>query len=229
MNSPDLPVIAEGSSQDLLRYLKHQLQTFFPSVCNGDKDDQPDLRLLDIHLPEALRKVGYCIDQVRMWQPGRFSFLHSSQYCQFLYYLAHTVWRHEQQRELCTRLFLLNKMLNGIDLFYEIEMPEVFFIGHSVGIVLAKASYGNHLVLYQNSTIGKNHGHGPVIGNGVILYPNTAIIGKCHVGDGTTISQGASLIDQDSPGSCLVFRGAGAGAVTKPTARRYIDDYFRSA
>ena len=41
-------------------------------------------------------------------------------------------------------------------------MPEVFFIGHSVGIVLAKATYGNRLVLYQNTTVGKNHGEAPV-------------------------------------------------------------------
>src|SRR3990167_5876802 len=76
-----------------------------------------------------------------------------------------------------TRLFLMNKALNGIDLFYEIAMPEVFYIGHSVGIVLAKATYGNYLVLYQNSTVGRHLSRVPVLGEGVILYPNTAVIG----------------------------------------------------
>ena len=52
-------------------------------------------------------------------------------------------------------MFILNKALNAIDLFYEIDMPARFFIGHSAGIVLAKASYADYLVLYPNSTVGK--------------------------------------------------------------------------
>jgi serine O-acetyltransferase len=202
-------------------YVRTQIAHFFPL------GEDPELQLIDSCMKEALARLEHCIAQVKMWTPGQFDVLHSSQYCIFLYYLSNTIWRKEKARTVCTKLFLLNKALNAIDCFYEIELPEVFFIGHSVGIVLAKASYGNHLVLYQNSTVGKNHGQGPIIGNGVILYPNTAIIGKCQVGDGTTLSQGASLIDQDSPGSCLVFRATGPGAVIKPTSRRYTEDYFR--
>ena len=125
-----------------------------------------------------------------MWTPGRFDHLHSSQYTIFLYYLANTIWRGGGERAVCNKLFGLNKALNGIDLFYEIELPEVFFIGHSVGIVLAKATYGNRLVLYQNSTVGKNHGEAPVLGDGVVMYPNTAIIGRCEIGAGTVVEPG---------------------------------------
>jgi serine O-acetyltransferase len=121
----------------------------------------------------------------------------------------------------------LNKALNGIDCFYEIELPEVFFIGHSVGIVLAKATYGNHLVLYQNSTVGKNHGIAPVLEDGVILYPNTAVIGKCQIGRRSVISQGVSVINQNTKANSLVFQGPSRGLLIKTPKKDILADFFR--
>ncbi|NSX17132.1 hypothetical protein HTY52_23850 [Cupriavidus taiwanensis] len=183
--------------------------------------------VIERNLDEALARTARCIDAVKMWKPGAFNYLHSSQYCQYLYYLANTIWRNERDAQTCTRLFLLNKALNGIDLFYEIEMPEIFFIGHSVGIVLAKATYGNYLVLYQNSTVGKNHGAAPVIGDGVVMYPNSAIIGRSRVGAGSVIAQGVGVINRDTPGDCLVFAGQGGDLVCKPATQPALEEYFR--
>ena len=205
----------------LSAYVQAQIKQFFPL------DDQADLALIDAHLDEALQRVGRCIDQVRMWTPGQFDVLHSSQYCIFLYYLSNTIWRREKVRGVCTKLFLLNKALNAIDCFYEIELPEVFFIGHSVGIVLAKASYGNHLVLYQNSTVGKNHGDAPVLGEGVIMYPNTAIIGRCQVRDRSIIAQGVSVINRDTEPASIAYQGHGGSLVFKPPGHDILADFFR--
>lgn len=183
--------------------------------------------MLRAHIDGALIRIQRCINEVTTWTPNVFDPLHSTQYCQFLYYLANTIWAAEGASPLCTKLFVLNKMLNGIDLFYEIKMPEVFFIGHSVGIVLAKASYENYLVLYQNSTVGKNHGVAPVIESGVIMYPNTAIIGRCHVRSGTVISQGVGVVNQDTPGNCLVFCDFGKSLKFKQNKRNILEDIFR--
>lgn len=206
----------------LLRYVAQQLHHALPD----DFDPRPDI---DAHLDEALGRLNVCINAVRAWPEDRFDPLHSTQYCSFLYFLAHTIWRNTGSRETPTRLFLLNKALNGIDLFYEIEMPPIFFIGHSVGIVFAKATYGNYLVIYQNSTVGKNHGVAPVLGEGVVMYPNTAIIGRCQVGDGTVLAQGVSLVNIDTPGRCTVFgRSTGAGVVCKPLSRPVLGDIFHN-
>lgn len=213
------------SEQALANYICHQLGTFFPGMAPTVLE-----ATVNAHLPTALRRVQHCIDQVQMWRVGEFNHLNSSQYCQFLYYLANTIWRADQRADavgVATRLFLLNKALNGIDLFYEIELPEVFFIGHSVGIVLAKASYGNYLVLYQNSTVGKNHGVAPVLGSGVILYPNTAIIGRCNIGNNTVVSQGTGIINRDTPGDCLVFPGNDGQLTCTPSKRPLLGDFFR--
>lgn len=211
------------SYADLLRYVVRQLEHFFPDEGNADAMD-----VLRPHMDVALQRLAHCIGAVRIWKPGEFDHLHSSQYTIFLYYLSNTVWKATGNSSLCAKLFGLNKALNGIDLFYEIDMPPVFFIGHSVGIVFAKATYGNYLVVYQNSTVGKNHGVAPVLGEGVVMYPNTAIIGRCKVGDGTVLSQGVSLINTSTPGHCAVYAGQGGSVVCKPAARNVLADIFRA-
>ncbi|MGZ5236885.1 MAG: hypothetical protein ACXWCV_11280 [Caldimonas sp.] len=211
-----------GSEDALLGYLCRQLDNFFP-----DGRIEAERSRLRSQLGPALQRLERCIEAVRMWPRGEFDHLHSSQYTTFLYYLANTVWRDGGDRALCNKLFGLNKALNGIDLFYEIELPEVFFIGHSVGIVLAKATYGNRLVLYQNSTVGKNHGEAPVLGDGVVMYPGTAIIGRCEIRAGTVISQGTSIVNRSTPGNCMVFAGEAGGLAVKPPTRDVLADLFR--
>lgn len=205
----------------LAAYVRTQINHFFPT------GEDAELGLIDVHLAEALARLERCIAPVRMWTPGQFDVLHSSQYCIFLYYLANTIWRREQARSVCAKLFLLNKALNAIDCFYEIELPEVFFIGHSVGIVLAKATYGNHLVLYQNSTVGKNHGAAPVLEDGVILYPNTAIIGRCQVRSRSIIAQGVSVISRNTEAGRIAYQGTAGELVFREPAHDILGDFFR--
>jgi serine O-acetyltransferase len=208
-------------ANQLAAYVRAQINHFFPT------GDDPQLVFIDIYCDIALKRLDTCVSQVKLWTPGQFDILHSSQYCTFLYYLSNTIWRAEQGRSVCTKLFLLNKALNGIDCFYEIELPEVFFIGHSVGIVLAKATYGNHLVLYQNSTVGKNHGVAPVLEDGVILYPNTAVIGSCQIRRRSVISQGVSVINQATIANSLVFQSISGGITCKASKKDVLADFFR--
>lgn len=212
--------LMHSNRDNLLRYVTNQLETFFPDGQIGIQ------QILDTCLNEALARLENCINAVKMWRVGEFDYLHSSQYAIFLYFLANTIWRKEGAERICVKLFFLNKSLNGIDCFYEIEMPDIFFIGHSVGIVLAKATYNNYLVLYQNSTVGKNHGKAPVIGEGVILYPNSAIIGASNVRNGSVISQGVSVINRETPGDCIVFQGQAGNLVFRPQADA-CNEYFR--
>ena len=215
-----MKIINLDASQ-LASYVRTQVGHFFPV------GEDPQLQLIDVHLDEALGRLDRCVSQVKMWTQGQFDVLHSSQYCIFLYYLANTIWRREQARTVCTKLFALNKALNAIDCFYEIDLPEVFFIGHSVGIVLAKASYGKHLVLYQNSTVGKNHGVAPVLEDGVILYPNTAVIGRSLIQSRSVLAQGVSVINGTTQPNRVVYQGEGGSLIYKEPGRDILADYFR--
>ncbi len=206
---------------ELINYTVSQIAHFFP-------DGKDDVRKpIEAHYDEALARLNKCINAVKMWRENEFDYLHSSQYCIYLYYLSNTIWRKTNDRTAPTKIFLLNKALNAIDMFYEVEMPDIFFIGHSAGIVLAKATYGNYFVLYQNSTVGKNHGDAPVIEEGVVMYPNTAIIGRCHVGKNTIISQGTGIINQDTPGNSMAFHGDNGKLTFKPPKRDILKDLFR--
>jgi hypothetical protein len=56
---------------------------------------------------------------VKLWNKDKFDYLHSSQYCIFVYFLSNTIWKQSGDTILPTKLFILNKALNGIDLFYD--------------------------------------------------------------------------------------------------------------
>ncbi len=209
------------SRDQLTEYLVKQLSNFFP-------DNHADAQaILERNLDEALARVNTCINAVKLWRPDEFDYLHSSQYATFLYFLSNTIWRNEKNERICTKLFYLNKALNGIDCFYEVEMPDIFFIGHSVGIVLAKARYSNYFVVYQNSTVGKNHGVAPILEEGVVMYPNSAIIGSARIKKGTVVAQGVSVISHDTLGDSIVFHGEAGKLIHRPMKRNILADFFR--
>lgn len=213
-------VLTGLTEQSLCDYTAAQLMHFFP-------DGQDARALLQKHLPESLGRVQKCIGGVRFWKENEFNYLMSSHYCIYLYYLANTIWRNTNDAALCSKLFMLNKALNGIDCLYDVELPEIFCVSHTVGVVLGKATYGNYLALHQGVTVGKNNGAAPVLEDRVVLYPGSAVLGQCRIGAGSVIAQGVGVIDQDTPGNTAVFRGAGRELLFKPLKRDIVKELFR--
>jgi serine O-acetyltransferase len=213
--------LKDQTRQSLLDYTVAQCAAVVP-----DGRDAAFRAAVDANLDEALARLHRCINACAPWRPDEFNVLQSSQHAIYLYFLANTIFRQAGDTAAATRLFLMNKAFNGIDLFYEIEMPEVFYIGHSVGIVLAKATYGNYLVLYQNSTVGRHKDQIPVIGDRVVLYPNTAVIGRSVVESDCVVSQGTSIINKHVPAGQMAFR-AGDELAFSPRPDDLLKEYFR--
>jgi serine O-acetyltransferase len=215
----------------LIDHTRESLVSYITAQCAHVVPDGREAefrKAADAHFDEALERLHRCINACAPWRPDQFNVLQSSQHTIFLYYLSNTIWRRSGDTAAATRLFLMNKAFNGIDLFYEIAMPEVFYIGHSVGIVLAKATYGNHLVLYQNSTVGRHKDQIPVIGERVILYPGTSVAGRAVVEDDCVISQGVRVINKQVPKGSLVFAGAAPGELSfRPRPDDLLSEYFR--
>ena len=191
--------LKDTSRTGLLDYLTTQLDTFFPDGKGGVR------QTLDDDLDEALDRLCRWINAAALWRENEFHYLHSEQNAVFLYYLANTIWRNRQNGNVCTKLFYLNKALNGFSCFYDNELPERFFIGHSVGIVLVRARYPEYFAIYQNCTVGRHGDKLPVMEEGLIMYPNSAIVGDCHVRARTYIAQGSSVINTDTPGNAIAF------------------------
>jgi serine O-acetyltransferase len=214
--------LVDHSRQSLLDYIVRQQAAIVP-----DGRDDAFRKLADAHFDEALARMNVCIDACAPWRAGEFNVLQSSQHTIFLYYLANSIWKGSGDTSAPVRLFLMNKAFNGIDLFYEIAMPEVFYIGHSLGIVLAKATYGNYLVLYQNSTVGRHKDRIPVIGDRVVLYPNTAVVGSSVVENDTVVSQGVSVLNKTVPTGMMAFSGGPGELVFRPRPDDLLAEYFR--
>lgn len=203
----------------LRKYLSLQIQAVAPSLDGRSDIDEACLRA-------AIERTNYCTSKINGFDGRHFNHLNSGQYATFLYYLAHQLGKSANEID-ATRVFLLNKALNGIDLFYEVQMPDVFLIGHTVGMVFAKAQYGSGCIFHQGCTVGRNQTDRPLLEPGIVMYPNSSIIGRCHVRENTVLSPGVQLINTDSPGDCLVFVGEAGRPVFKPISEFYADRYLK--
>jgi serine O-acetyltransferase len=211
-------------------HTRESLLAYTVAQCAAVVPDGRDARFrsaVDAHLDETLERLHVCINGCSPWRPDEFNVLQSSQHTIFLYYLAHTIWMRSGDTAASTRLFLMNKAFNGIDLFYEIAMPAVFYIGHSVGIVLAKANYGNHLVLYQGVTVGRHKDQIPKIGDRVVLYPGSAVVAGSVIEDDAVLSQGVRVIGRRVPKGQIVFAGSAGDLTFRPRPDDLLQEYFR--
>lgn len=144
---------------------------------------------------------------------------HSVQYMIFLYYLSHRIYLQERETLLCDKIYYLNKIMNGVDLFYAINLPSAFGAEHPVGSVMGRAKYGEYFMFYQNCTVGGIETDKgviyPCIGNNVHMYANSSIIGDCKIGDNVCIGAGALVKNEDIADNSLVF-GLSPNLIIKP-------------
>ena len=130
--------------------------------------------------------------------------------CNYLYWLSNVLYnRHNGAAD---KAYYLNKMLNSVDLFYAIELPECWSCEHPLGSVMGRAKYGNNFFFYQGCTVGGNCREGltgfteyPTIGNNVIMYSNSTIIGRSIIGNDVLIAANAYVKDEVIPDGCIVF------------------------
>lgn len=174
----------------------------------------------------AFKKTVNCIGAIKDWSLNGFDPLISWQYATYLYFLSRQVFLTDQNVDLATRIFLVNKALNSVELFYQIEMPKYFFLSHTVGLVFSRASYGDYSVFHQGCTVGRSGIESPTLEKGVILYPGSSVIGRCHVRENTVITPGVNLINQDTPGNCYVFLGVKGRPTFKEIDEYFADRYF---
>lgn len=130
------------------------------------------------------------------------------QYCNFLYWLSFIAYKDEQ-RNIADKVYYLNKMLNAVDLYYEVHLPLEWSCEHPLGSVMGKAKYGNHFFFFQGCTVGGsrkgNELFYPEIGENVIMYSNSKIVGKSKIGDNVIIAANTYIKNQDVPSGSLVF------------------------
>lgn len=135
---------------------------------------------------------------------------HSVQYMILLYYLSNTLYKNGKGGQLSDKLYYLNKTMNGVDMFYAIEMPEHFFAEHPVGSVMGRGKFSDGFFFYQGCTVGGTKDRNgiisyPELGENVHMFANSSILGKCKIGNNVNIGAGAIVKNQDVPDNCIVF------------------------
>jgi serine O-acetyltransferase len=213
------------TSQEIRSYLRAQLNAFFP--------DGRSLAHLEQVVPKALERVEHCFSRIRLSSycgddGAVFNHLHSDQYASFLYLVSNSAWSDFGDVELASKVFALNKALNGMLCMYDTELPSVFILIHTVGMVLGKATYGNYFVACQNCLVGSDRGASPVLGEGVILFGGSSVIGNSRIGEAVTISASTTILNADVPARSIVA-GRSPGLVVKAAKRNLVDHYFRRA
>lgn len=107
----------------------------------------------------------------------------------------------------------------GIDIHPGAKIGAYFTIDHGTGVVIGEtASIGDNVKMYQGVTLGaksfpldengnpiKGIARHPSIGNNVIIYANSTILGTVHIGDGAVIG-GNLWIDNDVPAGAKIVQ-----------------------
>ena len=153
---------------------------------------------------------------------SKFEHLNSNHALIYIYWLSHASHRlSDGLNSLPTKIFLLNKALHSVDIYYEVELPALFFCEHPVGTVLGRATYGDNFFFYQNCTVGGSIRNGqvayPKLGKNVRMYSGASILGDARVGDNVTLGAGAT-VKNESVGPNVVVFGQSPNLVIKPLA-----------
>jgi serine O-acetyltransferase len=197
----------------LARYVQRQMETFFPDgrVLATDVIEGAAARATTV-IARGWKRIA--LSAYTRNGDAVLNHLHSDQYAAFLSILAHELSK-AGEKETATRAYLLNKALHGFDMYHEVDLPEVFVFVHPVGTVVGRAQLGNFLCLYQNCSIGGSPRGGnldyPVLGEGVLMYAKSSIIGNSKIGNNVVLGAGGTAVNQDVPDGALV-----AGTSIKP-------------
>lgn len=172
---------------------------------------EKDVQAIQECLPETLKSVDKCwagISNKYYHKDGKplLNCDHSNQYAQLLLIFANTLSKAGHS-SLADKVFAVNKMLNSCDIYHEVSLPDIFYIDHTLGIVVGRANLGNRLFLSQNCTIGSNPGQPnyPTLGEDNYLMSNVTLVGDVKTGDRVIFSTGAYAKDIKIPSDSIVF------------------------
>ena len=212
-------------STELATYTSRQLNYLFP--------DEHSVKLSTYQsvVDLALDRVNYCfkhsaIKQYCLAGEAVFSHTFSDQYAVFLWFLANTLWKEQGPQHILDKLFCLNKALHAFECMYDTHLPDIFFLSHTVGTVLGKATYADFLVVSQGCTVGVHHEHYPILDKGVALAANVSVIGKCRLGKRASVGSNTSVFQRDLPDDTTIYTNAHGQLLIVTAAEPYAQKFF---
>lgn len=200
-------VVINNRQEEIEKILFHQLRQHWLEIDEGIIRDAilEAIKAVEYNFAGLPNKRFYCDGEVQ------FSPYMSVQWMIFLYRLAHEIYAQHgaSTPKEADQIYYLNKIMHSNDWFYAIDLPIHFLCEHPLGSVLGRAQYGDYLFVYQGTTVGGNRSKGrlyyPVIGDNVILFANSTVLGDTHIGNNVVISAETYIINEYIPDNCIVF------------------------
>lgn len=173
--------------------------------------DDEEISLIKEIYPEVMGRLEYCFSSNKTkyyFKDGQVYFnpFHSVQWMTFLYFLSNSIFKkYPEQTKLCDKIYYLNRMLNSVDLFYEVILPDIFIVDHPLGTVIGRGTFGDYFLFSQGCTIGNNKGVYPVIGENVKMLSNSKVIGNSRIGDNVILAANTFIKDENIESNSIVF------------------------
>jgi serine O-acetyltransferase len=162
-------------------------------------------------LPRALDRLEYCFSHVKLkyYISGNqvtFNHLNSDHLATLIYFISNELRANDYQL-IAEKFGYINKILNGLDVYPHVQMPDIFLLVHPVGAVIGNADYQDFLVVYQQVTIGALSDVYPRLGRGTVLWSGATVLGGVVSGNNVVYGANALVAEGEIPDNSLVVSG----------------------
>ena len=196
----------KNHKKHLLVFVTNLLNLYFKDNKKINKDK------INKSFNQAYDRLIYCFSKIqneyyfdKRKKGLNLNHLNSDQMATFLYFFSNTCYKNNLEQRICDKIYYLNKMLNSVDIFYEVKMPDIFLLIHPVGTVLGRADYSNYLIIYQGVNVGSNKNIYPTLSKYVTLRPSSSILGNSKMGENSELATGSILIDNNLSKNQIYF------------------------
>lgn len=189
------------SKDEILGMVKHQISSNWGGYITSEINNNV------INLALSRSEECYSKSKSKYFRNGNeieFHIENSIQYSIFLYYLSNSLYKSGNM-DSASYVYYLNKIMNSVELFYAVELPDHFGMEHPLGSVMGRAKYGDYFFFYQGCTVGGNGGFYPILGNNVTMYSNSKVLGNSSIGNNVIIGANVYIKDTDISDNSIVF------------------------
>lgn len=168
--------------------------------------------VIDRGIAIANARFTYCYNSQR--NKYTLSPFHVDSALTYMVYLASSIYQtvdHPSCKIVAEAVYYFSRCHFGIDVFPSRNIPQEILFVHPLGSILGNAQFGRRLVVYQQVTVGGNPKlEYPVIGDDVVLFSKSSVLGRSVIGNNCSIGAGVIINNQIVEDNTIVYLDNGS-------------------